>query len=410
MRAPENCGSIGSMRRESLMSGNASARGPEDVHRRRTHSPALVATDSTNGSAAKEVANGTSIHGTSILEALEQMSSGKPALGGDRFTASRRAPWLPFRLLAAVAMLGALLWGYVGLTSDGSTVAIDRHTLAQSTSERRSAPAAVRAASGHARAEGATSPAASPTSSPSPLPGATGAAASEMVTVSEVPGATPRGASELATKHAAVDVKSLEETSDRDSPAKLVEVPEVPRAAEATGHAGNRARSSSTPSGPARTATKGTTTRTVATRGPVERGSAAHGPVVARGDRAGARTPVGRTAPDAATYPKPAMVSMATAKTRQAPGVKLPTARVRPVLSADDADDADVAVVSALIGSRREQAQAAERSAWPTTIAQLVNQCRAQPAPEAAACRRRICAGYWGLARACPGAERTPAH
>lgn len=37
-----------------------------------------------------------------------------------------------------------------------------------------------------------------------------------------------------------------------------------------------------------------------------------------------------------------------------------------------------------------------------STIAGLVAACRERPKPEADACRRRICSGYWGKAQACP--------
>ncbi len=111
------------------------------------------------------------------------------------------------------------------------------------------------------------------------------------------------------------------------------------------------------------------------------------------------------------TTPKPAS---STAKARL-PGA-VPVSHSRAPVSASALDDADVAVVSALIGSRHTHdgvvsATAQQQQQQPTTIAGLVRQCRALDPAEATACRRRICDGYWGKAQACntAAAERKTA-
>jgi hypothetical protein len=72
--------------------------------------------------------------------------------------------------------------------------------------------------------------------------------------------------------------------------------------------------------------------------------------------------------------------------------------------------DIDVAVVAALIGrdpaanlasTSKPAAGGRSTSGESDTIAGLVRQCRELAPREAAACRRRICAGYWGKAQAC---------
>lgn len=65
-------------------------------------------------------------------------------------------------------------------------------------------------------------------------------------------------------------------------------------------------------------------------------------------------------------------------------------------------NDADIAVVSALMG----HSAAPARPEAPATLASVVQQCRSLTSAEALACRKRICAGYWGLAKACPANQR----
>ncbi len=61
--------------------------------------------------------------------------------------------------------------------------------------------------------------------------------------------------------------------------------------------------------------------------------------------------------------------------------------------------DADVELITALV--QHMDREAAERQG-PTSIADLVDRCKAQPGDEALRCQRRICNNYWGRADACP--------
>jgi hypothetical protein len=84
-------------------------------------------------------------------------------------------------------------------------------------------------------------------------------------------------------------------------------------------------------------------------------------------------------------------------------------ARQSPAERSSGVLDSDVELVSALISHGADVGSNTQTAATapPPTIASLVQQCRALDVTEAAACRKRICAGYWGKAQACPVSERT---
>lgn len=72
-------------------------------------------------------------------------------------------------------------------------------------------------------------------------------------------------------------------------------------------------------------------------------------------------------------------------------------------------DDADVDVIAALLrhsdgpaGAPRANPARAGSDADMPSIASLIRRCRQLGGPQALRCRRRICAGSWGKAEACP--------
>ena len=121
----------------------------------------------------------------------------------------------------------------------------------------------------------------------------------------------------------------------------------------------------------------------IAVRAPA---SAAH-PAAAAARRTTAKpsTTVIAVAPPKAVHPRPA-----AARTTGSPA----TAH----------GDPDVTLLSAMLARLSGDADAAAASPRPT-IAQLVERCEVRPIKdsiEAFECKRRICAGYWGKADACP--------
>ena len=70
--------------------------------------------------------------------------------------------------------------------------------------------------------------------------------------------------------------------------------------------------------------------------------------------------------------------------------------------------DADVTLLTAML-ARPSGNSGSDAVAQRSTIAQLVDRCESRNSKgsvEAVECRRRICAGYWGKAQACPMALR----
>lgn len=114
----------------------------------------------------------------------------------------------------------------------------------------------------------------------------------------------------------------------------------------------------------------------------------------ARADEAQAAKPRGATA---APKPNDKALASPAASVARADAARNPKA-----------DDADVLLLSALLAHvSRTDANGALPEQDQITIAQLVKRCDARAPDEARECRRRICAGYWGKAEACP-APATP--